>query len=281
MTEIRIQCNVIVRAWEFGELKARREVHNVFLDTGREWLLHQMSYDLTGWVTYAGVPLATGDPEPLGGGPIQRTNLLSGSQATVLGITGGPFGDHLGRIVYTGVGIGGNQQSGPIPPAVVADYPGTNLQTDVDHFSVTGLERPLRIRTDGATPTVLVRWLQGFTQQTFSTAAPSTREVICTYRTIFLDAAGGGGGLSDINDAFLAGGAQYVNVPLSEVGLYLWNPNIDQADTFYTLVPPTPLDYVMGVGVTTPLGCLAYATFPTVDKGVGTTVTVDWELRLV
>lgn len=105
--DIEIKQNLVITARERGKIVGRHESHNIFLDTGREWISKLIAFESFG----PDVP------------------------------------QEDARIKYMGFGIGGTQQiapgtanSTPISPP----YTGTNLQTDTD-ASVTVLERPVRI----------------------------------------------------------------------------------------------------------------------------------------
>lgn len=104
---IEVRSNVFLTVRERGKLVGRREGHNIWLDTGREYLAKLLS-------------LSSFDPDV----PVRS--------------------DH---IKYMGLGIGGTRQlaltkanTAPIAPP----YSGTNVQTDADPL-VTAVERPVRI----------------------------------------------------------------------------------------------------------------------------------------
>jgi hypothetical protein len=104
---IEVKQNLIITARERGKIVARREGHNIWLNTGREFLAQLIS-------------LQSFSPDV----PV-RTD----------------------RIKYMGVGIGGTAQkqlteanSSPISPP----YSGSNVQDDITP-TVTTLERPVRI----------------------------------------------------------------------------------------------------------------------------------------
>ena len=105
---IEVKQNLIITARERGKIVARREGHNIWLNTGREYLAQLISYSAFGPdVTY-------------------RDD----------------------RIKYMGVGVGGNRQlalatTANLPP-IITDYAGTNIQTDTDP-TITTLERPVRV----------------------------------------------------------------------------------------------------------------------------------------
>lgn len=115
--DIEVKTNLKITARERGKIVDRREVHNIFLDLGREWLSQLISYQ-----SYA--------PDVY-----QRSD----------------------RVRYMGFGIGGTRQvatvladaspiGGPGDPyeAGSAVGIGGNAQTDTDR-TVTHLERPVRI----------------------------------------------------------------------------------------------------------------------------------------
>lgn len=106
-TTVEVKTNLSITARERGKVVAKREGHNIFLDTGREWLAQ-----------------------------------LIGLQSTSPDVT---YRDD--RVRYIGFGIGGNRQrqlsdanAAPISPP----YTGANTQTDTD-TTVTALERPVRV----------------------------------------------------------------------------------------------------------------------------------------
>jgi len=114
--DIQVKQNVYITARERGKIVARREGHNIFLNTGREWLATLISY-------------------------------LSFSPDVF---------ENEARVRYMGFGIGGFRQlalptanSSPIGgagDAYRASYSqaGANSQTDTDP-TVTQLERPVRV----------------------------------------------------------------------------------------------------------------------------------------
>ena len=103
---IEVKSNLRLVMRERGKIVAKREGHNIFLNTGREWLAQLIAYG-------SFFPLTTIRDD---------------------------------RVRYMGVGVGGNRQLqlATMSPAVVTAYPGTNIQTDTNP-NVTQLERPVRI----------------------------------------------------------------------------------------------------------------------------------------
>lgn len=104
---IEIRSNLIITARERGKIVERREGHNIWLDTGREYIAQLIAFQSFGPDT-----------------PVRND-----------------------RIKYMGVGIGGNRQlalptanGAPISPP----YSGNNAQDD-STASVTTLERPVRL----------------------------------------------------------------------------------------------------------------------------------------
>lgn len=104
---IKVRSNLIITARERGKIVARREGHNIWLDTGREFIAQLIAFQSFGPDT-----------------PVRND-----------------------RIKYMGVGIGGTRQlalptanSAPISPP----YTGNNAQDD-STSTVTTLERPVRI----------------------------------------------------------------------------------------------------------------------------------------
>jgi hypothetical protein len=104
---IKVDSNLRLVARERGKIVTTRDVHNIWLNFGSEWLAKRIAYTSFGPLT----------PEDSNG------------------------------IRYMGLGIGGTRQTSlgvaNATPLVEA-YPGTNLQTDTDP-TVLGLERPVRI----------------------------------------------------------------------------------------------------------------------------------------
>ena len=105
--DIEVKYNLDITARERGKIVDRRQVHNIFVDLGREWLSQLIAY----------ASFSPDTPE------------------------------REDRVKYMGFGIGGYRQtattaanSSPISPP----YVGSNLQTDTDR-TVTRLERPVRV----------------------------------------------------------------------------------------------------------------------------------------
>ena len=104
---IEVKQNIEIIARERGKIVARREGHNIWLNTGRGYLA-----DLISLISY--------NPD----NPLQDN-----------------------RIKYMGLGIGGAQQlavNAVANPPLSTGYPGPNAQTDVDPDLIR-LERPVRI----------------------------------------------------------------------------------------------------------------------------------------
>lgn len=114
--DIQVKQNVYITARERGKIVARREGHNIFLNTGREWLAALIAY-------------ASFAPDVF---------------------------ENVERVRYMGFGIGGFRQLalptanaspiGGVSDAYRASYSqaGANSQTDTDP-DVTALERPVRV----------------------------------------------------------------------------------------------------------------------------------------
>lgn len=102
---MQLKNNIRLTLRERGKIKHRWEGQNIWLDAGREWLAELISYS-------AYSPLT----------PVENR-----------------------RVGYVGFGIGGFRQTNLLvannPPFSV-DYPGTNIQTDMDP-GVNALERPV------------------------------------------------------------------------------------------------------------------------------------------
>ena len=155
------------------------------------------------------------------------------------------------RIYAIGVGIGGAKQTSSIPSQLNTDYPGNNTQAG-DDPTISYLERPVRISQTGTTDT----WLKSIDHNSTSfngSPPPYYVKYIVTFEA---------GEISY---------PPYYNVPLSEVGLfhkgeYNLHVNDALADVYGT--PPTRPSPV------------AYTTFYTISKNYGTTLTVEWEIRM-
>lgn len=107
VTDIEVKYNLELVTRERGKLVDRREVHNIFLDLGREWLAQLVSY-----------------------------------QGLSPDVT---FRDD--RVRYMGFGVGGNRQlalTQANSPPITPPYVGANVQTDTDPLTTT-MERPVRI----------------------------------------------------------------------------------------------------------------------------------------
>lgn len=184
---------------ERGKIIGRRESHNIWLNTGREYLASLIAY--SSFV--------------------------------------GPTPERNDRIAYMGVGIGGNQQTSlsvANSPPLSIDYPGTNIQTDINP-SVTALERPVRI-TGGSLPYPGAGgdlWLG----QVQAPAVHATATQV-TFSRLF-------GDLDISYNPFLV-------VPLSEIGLFTFaaDPHVFN-------------------GI-----CVAYDTYPTISKTNAFSLEVDW-----
>ena len=200
---VKVKNNLKLIARERGKIVARRDGHNIWLDIGREYLAQVIALNSYG----PDVP--------------QRND----------------------RIKYMGFGIGGTRQIAPgvsnVPPLSV-DYPGANLQTDLDP-TVIHLERPVRVSgsttvTPGSAGDV---WLGTIQAPAIHTTA---REV--TFRRLF----------SQTEVSY----ATYASVPLSEIGLFT-----------STAVP-------IGEPHNTPV---AYDTFDSISKTGAFEIEVEWTVR--
>lgn len=225
----RLNVKVLVHDAVTGALLSKREGHNVWLDQGRTAMAQILSYNMAGYPPVAAPP----DPEPV---------------AVLLPRL--PF--------FVGVGIGGNQQSGPIPGPGVGtpdtDYPGNNIQSDADP-TVRGLERPVRAALNVG---VWARWVRNVVPS----LPGATPYWYTRYTAVFLAA--------DINTACTLAGGDYATVPVSEAALYLWQADQDQA----TLSYPPALPFIQQEAI-------AYFTFPPIPKTNAATLTVQWDLIYV
>ena len=168
-----------------------RRGKNIWVNTGRQWLRNMLTYS-----TYS--PLTA---------PENR------------------------RIAFMGFGVGGFRQGNAaahVPPMSV-DYPGTNVQTDMDPL-ITNLERPVRV--------IAGQYLRELAAPTFP--LPNIARFAASFAS-----------------ADFSYGA-YTAVPLSEIGLFLAGSNTALTtnspvayDTFDTClkVPGLTLDVVWLVSV--------------------------------
>ena len=240
---IGVRTNVKITGWQ--EVDGRRETfyehkkHNIWLDQGRTWLGRLIMYDLlTG--PYAGradplLPNAS-DPEPA------------------------DFYESR-RLFSAALGIGGNQQTGPIPAAVDADYPGGNTYSDAD-ATVRGLERPVRVLTAGGAPPYWVRWMVPVGTVTFSSTPLEWVQMTFDFLP------------TDLNPAtFAPAGVPYTVVPVSEAALYHWEVDANTG-TQYAVPVLDPPPVVINEAV-------AYATFPPLPKSNVIGITLEWILELL
>lgn len=272
-TELAIKHNIKLTGLDIaGKEIYKHEAHNIWLDNGRTWISQALAYEFLGYVI--GDPPPDDEPNPAGppAGTYTRTiSAAPGSPAWVPSTAGVkmpllPF--------YMGVGIGGNQQTGPVPTTgafpgdVGDDYPGTNTYSDADP-TVPGLERPVRVRTG----TGWARWLQPFSSVTWGSSSPYLFvKFTCTFNT------------TDINPASLVPGSPptvgsaYATVPLSEIALFRWDYDANGAQPPTNPVPAgtayVPPGYVTGAA-------LAYETYPTYPKTALNSLIAEWTLLFV
>lgn len=213
---IQVRSNLKLVARERGKIVARREGHNIWVNLGREWLS-----ELVGYGSYSG---DAGVPE--------RSD----------------------RIRWMAVGIGGNRQvalgvanANPL----LTDYPGTNVQSDVDP-TLRILERPVRVGWTTGSPSAPPYdagdvWFAQVAGVTHPTATDAKFTVVF--------------GLTDVN----GGGSEYPTVPLSEIGLFT-----DHVSATRHVAPSAtnPTQYAN-----------AYDTFDSISKTVGIQVQADWILH--
>lgn len=154
------------------------------------------------------------------------------------------------RVCYMGIGIGGDKQISTIPPTVDARYPGTNVQSGTD-VTVQYLERPVCVNEVGA----LDYWLQEITHASTAfnaTPPPYFVKFICKF------------GPTDISYA------PYYIVPMSEIGLFEYG-QVGLVEEPYANVYPGP------AGRPQPI---SYATFYSLNKTAGVSLSVEWSLRI-
>lgn len=266
-SEFRVRSNVRVSAVDpSGRIVYDYSDHNIFLDVGRTWLMQALGYD-TDPSAYTRVDWPAGDidPEPgpsaippIVGAVFERT---VAAPVTTAGIRMPwlPF--------YIGLGVGGNQQSGPIPADVDVDYPGTNSQSDADP-TVTGLERPVRVLLEGVNPPTKARWLNPIS--TYTPQPGATPYTSVRYVSTF--------SASDINTGCRWTGVapgDFAVVPLSEAAIYPWSDSADFGTVRY-VVPPPPAPPAYATG-----HALAYFTFPTLGKTNAMIIIVQWDFICV
>lgn len=143
---------------------------------------------------------------------------------------------------YIGFGIGGSRQSSSLASSapLSVDYPGTNVQTDID-VTVNALERPVRV-------TAAPLWMREISTPGTFPLATSTR-FIATF------------GQTDISYG------SYTQVPLSEIGLF-------KSDADPSL-PNGTLGAYPGAGGQV----IAYDTFAPITKTGLFSIQVRWEFR--
>lgn len=241
--DLTVACNVLVRGFQNDKEIYQYSTHNIWLDNGRDWLVKLIGYNMTGYVR-ADPPA----PDP---------------------VPGTTYTDK--RILFIGVGIGGNQQTGPIPGGGAGtpdtDYPGGNTQSDADP-TVLGLERPVRVRVD--TPTTWCRWVVPVSLPAGSTGFPATYPYTWVrFRGTF--------DLLDINTGVYDPGgilpATYPVVPVAELALYTYDATANDGDQYVTVPPGVPPAYALTQAV-------AYSTIPTFNKTTLNSLVVDWEIRV-
>lgn len=160
---IEVKQNLKLIARERGKIIARREGHNIWLDLGREWIANLIGL------------------QSLSPDVVQEDN----------------------RIKYMGLGIGGTRQLAPATANsgdLLADYPGTNNQTDTDP-TVTTLERPVRVTGGSGAPAAGDMWLETCQVPTDHPTATSA-----VFRRVF----------TQIEVSY----SPYLTVPMSEIGLF-------------------------------------------------------------
>ena len=235
--EFSIRNNVRITAREGDKVIYQHEKHNIWLDQGRTWLSYLMPYGLAGYIGRQDLPgpfpVNYNDPEPIA------------------------FFESR-RLFYAALGIGGNQQTGPIPAPVAAAYPGGNTYSDAD-VSVRGLERPVRVLTMQPAPPYWSRWVVPASAVIHPGSTPNE------WMQLNFDF-----GINDINTATMPpGGPVYPVVPISEAALFHWELDISKGDS-YSSVPPHAASFN---------NAMAYVTFPTVPKTGAMMITLEWLLE--
>lgn len=265
-TDIEIKLNF--RAFlsnELGDIVDEHKGKNIFLDSGRTFLTELMGYDTDNY--------AVADPPPdlepaVAAGPSYTRQVTAGTGSPTTADVHMPY-----RPFFIAVGVGGNQQSGPVPGAGAAgtvdgDYPGTNIQSDADP-SVLGLERPCQVSNAGGAAPAWARWVKPVSVS-FPTTTPYTW---IKYTAVFTAA--------DLNDSGIPSAPGfYPSIPVSEAGLYRWNLSQDEGVTAYTAgTYTTALPFISG-SMAAGNAMLAYETFAPLIKTAAPplTLTVEWSL---
>lgn len=110
-TDVEAKWNLAIDLFERGKRRRAHEAHNIFTNTGRQFLCENMA--------------AAAFP---------TSSTFTRLQDSV--------------VRYIGFGVGGNRQNSSFAstPPISVDYPGTNVQTDAD-VTVSRLERPVLVLT--------------------------------------------------------------------------------------------------------------------------------------
>ena len=231
--DIDLKVNVRIEARERGKLVRVHESHNIFLNTGRDWLRQLMSFR------------EAPDPMPPEGVYVDPCQ----------GGTVPYYNDRHSLIRYMALGMGGSKQIYPaaeflVPP--LSHYqPQFFTQTDTDPL-VYKLEIPVVLDLLGQPvppPAVGPKWLGQIANPVLLGTGPGHVK----YTRLFAEA--------EISVP------PFDNVPLSEIGLY-----IDDPDPNYILTKPDP--------VAPPYNLVAYDQFNTIVKTNAIALQVDWTFRI-
>ena len=212
--KIGAESNIQLIVRERGKIVQREETHNIVTNIGRQFLAETIT------------------PATLG--------------------PGAAFTRTANQVVrYIGFGIGGSRQtaSAAANPPFDTDYPGTNVQTDID-TTISGLERPAAVSGTINTPGVPspAVWMNEI-------ATPGTFPSATTTRFIAL--------FTELHLNF----GTYASVPLSEIGLFRGDADVTAPNGGGGAYP--------GAGGL----ILAYDTFNTIQKTGLFSVEVRWEFR--
>ena len=182
------EVNVSIVARENGKIVDRYEGHNIFLDTGREWLSHQLClHTIPSYGVYAWPPTSGGDPFYYSPHRLPR---------------------------YMCFGIGGNKQ---FYPRTAFNNPPLNLYGAAPAFTQTdtsavvyALEAPVITSMNGHTvPEQGCKWLGQIGIPSFPGGSPGEFR----FTRVFLE--------NELSEA------PFDLVPLSEIGLFTDDPSPD------------------------------------------------------
>jgi hypothetical protein len=211
--ECKTNLKLIMR--ERGKIVDRREVHNIWVNLGRCYLPNRIAY----------------------------------SSLPASGVVPGVVEQDARAVRYFGFGIGGLRQlqlsvANAVPFST--QYPGTNIQTDVDP-TVVALERPVRISSPIPAAPVLPPYDAGdvWLGQVQAPAVQNTPTSV-TFQRI-------------VSESEISYGP-FLSVPLSEIGLFLHSTSASYIHVFNNTL-------------------IAYDTFDTISKTNAFALEIMWTIR--